>query len=202
MTISNVTSSQNPQILNQLLASGDPGAEMAALAVETGTTQRTVSSEARQAYEAEEASEDQKQVDAMRQKAQDIETEGWIEAAGMAAQGALDAAGGIEGLKMLGDDPSQLGIAKANDVSSIFRGAGLGAQAVATPFAAGARAAQANDDADAALHRANADQAKAAAEDMHDAQKDASDHVKSALDFYRDYVSTEAQTQAAALHKV
>ncbi|HTQ42077.1 MAG TPA: hypothetical protein VMI75_04910 [Polyangiaceae bacterium] len=201
MTIANV-GSQNPVIVNQLLASGDPGAEMAALAVENGTTQRKVASETREAYEAEEASEDQKEVDAMRQKANDIETEGWVQAAGMAAQGAMDVTGGVVGLKMLGTDSSQLGIAKANDVSGIFRGLGLGASAASAVGASGARAAEANDDANAALHKANADQAKEAAEDMHDAQQGAADYVKAGLDFYRDYVSTDAQTHAAALHKV
>jgi len=202
MSTANVTNGTNFPVLEQLLASGDPGAEMAALAVQTGTTERKVSSEARQAYEAAEASEDQKEVDAMRQKANDIETEGWIQAAGMAAQGAMDVTAGGVGLKMLGADSSQLGIAKANDVSGIFRGLGLGAQAASTIGASGARAAQANDDANAALHKANADQAKEAADDMHDAQQDAADYVKAGLDFYRDYVSTDAQTQAAALHKV
>ena len=62
MTIANVTNGTNPPILDQLLASGDPGAEMAALAVETGTTERKASSEARQAYESAEACEDQKEV--------------------------------------------------------------------------------------------------------------------------------------------
>jgi hypothetical protein len=202
MSIANVTNGTNSPILEQLLTSEDPGSEMAALAVQTGTAERKASSEARQAYEAAESSEDRKEVDAMRQKASDMETEGWIQAAGMAAQGALDVAGGVGGLKMLGADSSQLGIAKANNVASIFRGIGLGAQAASTVGASIPRAAQANDDADAALHKANADQAKEAAEDMHDAQKDAADYVKAGIDFYRDYVSTDAQTQAAALHKV
>jgi hypothetical protein len=198
MTVTNVT---NSPFVQQVLASGDPAAEMAALAVQTGTTEHKTSTEARQAYEAEEASEDQDEVDAMRQKANDIETEGWIQGAGMAVQGAMDVAGGVDGLKMLGADSSQVGIAKANDVSGIFRGTGLGAQAAGSVGASVFRAHEANDDADAALHKANADQAKAAADDAHDAQQDASDYVKAALDFYRDYVSTDAQTQAAALHK-
>ncbi len=202
MSITNVTSATSPAILEQLLASGDPGAQMAALAVQTGTTERRASADARQAYESAEATEDQKQVDALRQKANDVETEGWIQAAGMAAEGALDVTGGVAGLKMLGADPSQLGIARANDVSSIFHGLGFGAQAVATVPTSAARAAEANDDANAALHKANADLARASADDMRDAQKDAADYVKAGVDFYNSYVSTEAQTDAAAMHKV
>jgi len=201
MNITNVTGSPNPQVLDHLLASGDPGAEMAAMAVETGTAERKTASETRRAYEAEEASEDQQQVDAMHQKAKDIESEGWLDAAGMIGQGVLDATGGAVGLAMLGSDSSQAGMAEANDVSSIFHAAGLGAHGIATGFATEKRAAEANDDANAALCKANADRAKEAAEDMHDAEKDAADYVKAGLDFYRDYVSTDAQTQAAALHR-
>lgn len=201
MSIMNVTNVAGPAILEQLLASGDPGAQMAALAVQSGTAERKASSEARQAYEAAEETEDEKEVDALRQKANDLQTEGWIQAAGMAAEGAMDATGGAVGLKMLGGDSSQLGIASANDVSSIFHGLGFGAEAVATVPASATRAAESNDDADAALHRANADLAKAAADDMRDTQKDAADYVKAGVDFYNAYVSTEAQTNAAALHK-
>lgn len=202
MAIANITNATNSQMVEQLLGSGDPGTEIAALAVQTGTTEQKACSEARQAFGAAETSEDQKEVDALRQKANDEETEGCLQAAGMAAQGALDVTGGVVGLKMLGTDSTQLGIARANDVSSVFRGLGVGAQAAASIPATGARAAQSNDDADAALHKANADVAKEAAADMHDAQKDAADYVKAGLDFYRDYVSTDAQTRAAALHKV
>ncbi len=202
MTIANVSSTTNPNVLQELLASGDPGAEMAALAVQSGTAERKASRDARQTCEAAEAREDQKEVDAMRHKADDVETEGWIQAAGMAAEGAMDVAGGAVGLKILGADATSLGAARAGDTTSIFRGVGVGAQAASAVAATGARAAQANDDADAALHKANADRAKGAADDMHDADKDAADYVKAGIDFYRDYVSTEAQTRAAALHKV
>ena len=202
MTVNTVGSTRSHAIVEQLIASGDPGAEIAALSVQNGTEERKVCSKARQAYEDEVVAEDQKEVDAMHQKADDIASEGWIEAAGMAVQGGLEAAGGIAGLGSLGADGSQLGIAKANDWSGIFRGGGLATQGAATVFAAGARSAEANDDAKAAQAKASAEQAKNAAEDMHDASKNAGDYVKSALDFYREYVSTEAQTRAAALHKV
>jgi hypothetical protein len=212
--MSNIQGIQSTQssIITQLQASGDPGAELAAMAVQSGETQRKGANEARDAYERAEASEDQQEVDAMRQKADDIRSEAWIEGAGMVLQGGLELGGSCEALDTLSNVPSssvgptdqprvQVMLATANAETGAFRGAGGVANGVATVMAAGSKAAQANDDASAAQHRGNADLAKAAADDMHDASKDAGDFVKAALDFYNGYVSSEAQTRAAALHR-
>ena len=59
-------------------------------------------------------------------------------------------------------------------------------------------AAQHSREADAAGHRAEAVQAKSAADKNADAAGDADSYVKAAFDFYREYSSTEAQTQSAA----
>lgn len=188
-------------IIMQLRACGDPGAELAALAVQSGETQRKGANEARDAYVRAEASEDQQEVDAMRQKADEIRSEAWFEGAGMVLQGGLELGGSCEALDQMGDAPTQATLTSANAEIGAFRGAGNVANGVASVLAAGSKAAQASDDAAAAQHRGNAEQAKAAAEDMHDASKDAGDFVKAALDFYNGYVSSEAQTRAAALHK-
>ena len=125
----------------------------------------------------------------MRQKADDIRSEAWTEGAGMVLQGGLELGGSCEALDDMGSTPTQATTTRANAEIGAFRGAGTVANGVATVIAAGSKAAQANDDATAALHRGNADLAKTAAEDMHDASKDASDFVKAALDFYNGYVS-------------
>jgi hypothetical protein len=194
--------STQTSIVVQLEASGDPGAELAALAVQSGETQRTGANEARAAYERAEASEDQREVDAMRLKANDIRNEAWTEGVGMVLQGGLEFGGSCDALDEMGDAPTQATLVRSNAEIGAFRGAGNVANGVATVMAAGSKAAQATDDANAALHRGNAELAKAAAEDMHDASKDAGEFVKAALDFYNGYVSSEAQTRAAALHKV
>lgn len=198
--IQGVQSTQS-SIITQLAASGDPGAELAALAVQSGETHRKEACETRDAYEAAEATEDQQEVDAMKQKADDIRSEAWTEGVGMVLQGGLELGGSCEALDEMGDTPTQSMLTRSNAEMSAFRGAGGVASGVANVLAAGSKAAQANDDAAAAQHRGNADQAKAAADDMHDAANDASDFVKAALDFYNGYVSSEAQTRAAALHK-
>jgi hypothetical protein len=196
--IQGVSGTQSP-IVAELLASGDPGAEMAALAVEEGNHERTFETHARDAYEQAEAHEDDQEVAAMRQKAEDIRTDAMKEGFGMMAGGAFDIAGGIETANVGSTQASQQGAAGEG---AALRGGGEVVKGLATTWAAGDKAAQATDDANAAQHKAHADLAKDAAEDLHDAAKDAGDYVKAALDFYRDYVSTQAQTQGAALHKV
>lgn len=195
---------QSPQssIITLLEASGDPGAELAALAVQSGETQRTGADAARDSYERAEASEDAQEVDAMKQKADHIRCEAWTEGVGMILQGGLEIGGSCEALDDMGDAPTQASLVRSNAEMSAFRGAGNAVSGVANVVAAGSKAAQATDDAAAAQHRADADLAKAAADDMHDASKDAGDLVKAALDFYNGYVSSEAQTRAAAVHKV
>ena len=202
--MSNIQGVQSTQssIIAQLQASGDPGAEIAALAVQSGEAQRTGANEARDAYERAEASEDQQEVDAMRRKADDIRSEATTEGIGMIAQGGLELGGSCEALDEMGDAPTQAVLTRVNAEMGAFRGAGNVEDGVANVLAARSKAAQATDDANAALHRGNAEQAKAAAEDMHDASKSAGDFVKAALDFYNGYVSSDAQTRAAALHKV
>lgn len=188
-------------MFTQLEASGDPGAEIAALAVQSGEEQRKGANAARDAYEGAQASENEQEIDAMRQKAEDIRNEAWTEGAGMLLEGGLEVGGSCEALHEMGDAPTQATLTRANAEMSGFRGAGNVANGVTTVLAAGSKAAQASDDANAALHRGNADLAKAAADDMHDASKDAVELVKAALDFYGSYVSSESQTRAAGLHR-
>jgi hypothetical protein len=167
--------------------SGDPGAELAARAVKSGELQQSTAQKARDAQEQLEVNADRQQVDALHQKADHLRTEGFLEGAGMAAEGAGDLGGGL-----LARDHSQL---VACD------GAGKAAEGTARIFAAMPKADSANDDARAAEARSAADQAKTAADDLHDAKKGAGDFISAALDFYREYTSAQASASAAALHR-
>ncbi|HEY8041391.1 MAG TPA: hypothetical protein VIF15_16410 [Polyangiaceae bacterium] len=166
-----------PDPLDALALSGDPGAELAALAVESGQAQRRSARAARDACEAAEVHEQDAEIAAMRQKADDLRVEGLIEGAGMAAQG-VGAVGG-----------------------DATKGVGLMAGGAAKVVATGRGADAANDDADATLHKNAAAHAKDAADAMHDTWKEGADYVKAALDFYREYTSTQAQSRSAALHR-
>jgi hypothetical protein len=62
-------------------------------------------------------------------------------------------------------------------------------------------ASQHDDEASAAQDKAAADRYASDAKDASDAANSADATVSNALDFARSYVATEAQTQAAALHR-
>jgi len=177
---------QVTNIVNMLTSSGDIGAEMAALAVQSGQEQKDVARASRDADEAAEEHEEDQEVQAMRQKADDIRSEALLDGIGTAA----------EGIGMIG-----AGFSSTPQVGERWQGGGK-LVAAGMHIGGGDKGAhEAADDATAAQHAAAADHAKSAAEDMHDAARDASDYVKTAVEFYRDYVSTEAETRAAALHR-
>jgi len=174
-----------------LALSGDPGAELAALMVEAGTQQRQTAQAARETQERTAEQEDDAEVSAMRQKANDIESAGWAEGLGMAFEGGM----GIAGAAVGGAGASQRPI-----------GAGLNAggkvgDAVGLVAGGYAKADGATMDADAAAHKAAADRARAAGDDLKDARKSGDDLVSAALDFYREYTGAKSSERAAALHR-
>jgi hypothetical protein len=177
---------QITNIMSTLASSGDIGAEVAALAVQSGQVQKDVARAARDADAAIEESEQKQEVAAMHQKADDIRSEALVQGLGTMAEGGCQLAGSV---------------IKTSQVSQAVQAGGKLANGTAQIFAGTEKASEAGDDAAAAQHRAAAEHAKAAADDMHDASRDASDYVKTAIDFYRDYVSTEAESRSAALHR-
>ena len=175
-----------PDPVTALQMSGDPGAELAALAVKSGEQQETNAQAARDAQKNMEVSEDNRQVAAMNQKANDIRSAGLWEGAGMMAEGAGSIASAFTTSTKWGD-----GLKGAGKV-----GNGAAIMAAAEPKAAGA-----NADADAAAAKSASDQAKSAAEDLHDAKKAGAEFVSTALDFYREYTSAQASARSAGLHR-
>lgn len=173
-------------IINALACSGDIGAEMAALAVQSGQAQKDVARASRDADEAMVEHEEDQEVQAMRQKADDVRSEALLDGIGTALEGAGMIGAGLSSTPQVGD--RWQGAGKLAAAGMHIGGGGKGADASAA-------------DATAAQHKAAAEHAKSAAEDMHDAARDASDYVKTAVEFYRDYVSTEAESRAAALHR-
>ena len=167
--------------------SGDPGAELAALAVKSGELQQTTAQRARDAEQQLQANADRQQVDALHQKADHMRREGMLTGVGMAVQGLGDLGGGV-----FAKDQLQL---------SIYGGAGKLAYGTTQILAASPRADAANDDARAAEARAASDEAKSAADDLHDVKKGAGDFISAALDFYREYTSAQASASSAALHR-
>jgi hypothetical protein len=170
---------------------GDPGAELAALAVKSGQQQQTNAQAARDVEQKIEVGEDNQQVAAMRQKAQDTMAGGIAEGLGMMSEGAFDAAS-AGAMSSSGQETTD---------SRLYKADGMITHAEGKIGSALYEGAAGNDDANAAAARSASDQAKSAADDAHDAKKSGGDLVAAALDFYKEYSSAQAATRNAALHR-
>ena|ERR1019366_3313444 len=165
---------------------GDLGAEMAALEIKNGDAERSMEHTQRSLDEAAQRQADAAQVQSMHDEASSMRTGAWLNGAiGVAAAGAsvfipAAATGG----------PSTGGMA-ASDLTT------AGGKLTDGLFGA----SQHDDEASAAQDKAAADRYASDAKDASDAANSADATVSNALDFARSYVATEAQTQAAALHR-
>jgi hypothetical protein len=176
-----------PDPVTALALSGDPGAELAALAVQSGELQENVARTARDTEVELEVHEDNEQVDALHKKADDIRASGIWEGVGMIAEGASGVLPAVVPVSSRVADAVKLG--------------GKGADGMAVIASTFGKAAEANDDAAAAAARSASDRAKGAADDLSDAKKSAGDLISAALDFYREYTSAQAAANTAALHR-
>jgi hypothetical protein len=140
--------------------------------VQSGQLQRAAATSARDADEARAEDQANQEVQDIRAQAQSMRQQAWLDAATTVA---TTTAGG-----------------KSRVLGSILAGA--------KAFGDGMYGAdQKDDEASAKGHEAGVNAARFAADGAHDAVSDARDFIRSALDFYREYVSTRAQTMAAAL---
>jgi hypothetical protein len=174
-----------PDPVTALAMSGDPGAELAALAVKSGEQQETNAQAARDAQHKMEVSDDNQQVADMRQKADDIRSGGIVEGVGMMIEGGASVGAALSSPK----------------VGAALQGGGKVEGGLTAIGQATFKAAEANDDANAAAAKSASDQAKGAADDLHDAKKAGADFVSAAIDFYREYTSAQASASSAALHR-
>jgi hypothetical protein len=171
---------------DSIVCDGDPGEEMAALAVENGENERTTAHLDRQAQEQAETQADNAQVQAMRD-----------EASSLRAQGVFDAATSVVGACLaVACPPAASG---APSVGGLVGGhLSDGVEKLGDGLY---KAGQHDDEASAAAAKASADQHSNAAKDASDSVSDADATISTALDFDRNCTSTESQTQLAALHR-
>lgn len=191
------SSSILPDPITTLALSGDPGAELAALMVKSGEQQRETAQAARQTQEKVEEQEDDAEVSAMRQKANDIESAGWAEGLGMAVEGGMGVAGAAVDARAA---EGAAGATQRADGAALTAGGKVG-NAVGVVAGAYPKADETTMDANAAAHKAAADRARAAGDDLKDARKAGDDLVSAALDFYREYTGAKASERGAALHR-
>jgi len=161
---------------------GDPGEEMAALAVETGEAERTNAHQEREAEEAAEAQANAATVQAMHD-----------EASSMRAQGFFDAATSVAGAVVAVACPTSAATAGQVAGHLVDGGGKLGDGFF--------HAAQHDDEASAAANKASATQDEDAAKDAAERAADANATISAAVEFDRSYTGVEAQAQLAALHR-
>jgi len=181
------TGSLLPEPVVALLSSGDVGAEIAALAVETGMAEGSLAREEREAAQVRKEWEDAQEVGAIRAEASSLRVQAWVDAGTtLGAQfGSSVIAGGSGG--------SGASVAPGTAGSSVL----LAGKLADGYFAAG----QKDDEANAKSYEAASSDAKSAADDAHDTLAGANDYIRSALAFYQEYVATRAQTLIAAAQK-
>jgi hypothetical protein len=177
----------------QLLASGDPGAMVAALVVESAKDERDVSQQIEQAQTELEDQQEQAEVQAMHEKASSMRTQAWTSGLIGVAQGAMSL-----GAAGVSDSGAKDGMGKA--ARSLEAGAKMvgAARDVSTGLASAA-----NEDTDATItaHEQAAAHAKRTAGETYDNERDAEKLLGTALDFYKEYESAQDQARAAAVHR-
>jgi len=176
--------------VNQLIDSGDPGAMLAALVMKSGDEQRKVAREQRdQAMKAEDTA-DNAEIQDMHDKADLQRAQGIVDGSLQIAQGVTTIGAGCS---------EASGASKRTTAEWNGAGAAFGAgKSVADGFFSGAIT---DKDADAKQADVSANSFKQMADDAHDSEKDATDLMNKALDFYKEYVDTKAQTMMAAIHR-
>jgi saccharopine dehydrogenase-like NADP-dependent oxidoreductase len=156
------------------IGSGDMGAQVAALVVQSGQDQGDVARAERNAEQQLEDAAEQQQVEDMRAKADSAEIGAFVEGA---AQVGAGCAGGMQ----TGGGLALSGAGKIG--GGVFDGL----------------AAHDDADATAALHAAT--HASRAVDDAAQAARDARKLESDALDFYRAYVEADGQAKNAALRR-
>lgn len=213
---------------NELLASGDPGAAIAALAVQMGHAQKQAAQKARASAEKAEDAAQSAQIEALRDKADLMRVQGVVDGAmsiggaaldlgsnlsTLSAKGLNDDAGGIRsGLK--DSTPAMTAAAGRTEIASLQRTADTSTKAANWLHAghelnAGVKqvadglfnGAIADKDTDSQVHEQLATRAKRAVDDAMGEVDDAKKLIEKALDFYKEYTGAKNGAVSAAIHR-
>jgi hypothetical protein len=217
--------------VDKLLFGGDMGAAFAALVLKSGDEQKKVAEEQRdQAMKAEENA-DNAEIQDMHDKADLQRIQGVVDGSLQVVQGAAQLGQGLSEAHMASEQAEaaaekanleQNGATYSADhqqaiqqsVNALDAGAAntkvTGAYWGASASAIGAgksvsdglfSGAITDKDADAKAREAAATTLKSIADDANDTKKSATDMMNKALEFYKEYVDTKAQTAMAATHR-
>lgn len=180
-------------------SSGDVGAEIAGMAVDNGEVERHADDETRAAERQQQETEEASEVQSMRNEASSIRESSVWSCVGGVLQGAGSIAAGAVALNGGGETSADR--MRDEHWGALLKGTGDSGSAMAKLMGGMSDAQKASLEADATMHKDAADRASSAADDMKREASTADDTVTAALEFYREYVSTQAQTWNAALHR-
>jgi hypothetical protein len=175
------------------LVGGDMGAEIAALAVKLGKSEQDLNAKAAEAQDQVEDAQEAAQVQTMHDEASTLRDGAWESGMLQIGAGACTAASG--GIAASGGTSDFM---KA--LPTMVKGVGEGLNGAATITGGLSKAAATDLEANATASKSIADAAGRAGGVDRDTQKNATQFVQAALDFYREYETAKAQAQAAALH--
>jgi hypothetical protein len=187
--------------VEQLACSGDPGAMVAALAVQSSNTQREIARSQRDNALQAQAHAQAAEIQDMRSKANWQRVQGGVDGALQIGQGVFDVVSGINDAKAVAQTDDKAAAAHSKVNSAWDRGGAtlVGAtKSIADGFMNGAIT---DTDADAKVQDAAAQSFKQIADDAHDSERDAQATIDKAIDFYKEYVDTKAQAAMAAVHR-
>ena len=213
---------------NELLLSGDPGAAIAALCVQTGREQKHAAQVERRDAEALEATEQNAQIQALRDKADLTRVQGAVDGAMTIGGAALQLGADLTSLRSKGLNDKASDVDKSVDKttsamntqashaeSTCLRAEGNRAQGSANWQSAGRslndgvgkiadgflKGAMTDKDTDATLHEQGASRAKHAVDDAMGNYDDAKKLLDKALDFYKEYTGAKNGAVSAAIHR-
>jgi hypothetical protein len=217
--------------VDQLACSGDPGAMLAALATKTSKLESETARNQRNAAMRAQANAEQAAVQDIHDKASLQRIQGVVDGTLQMVQGGCDLGSGLNeaqqaheqaqataqqadlqqnGAKYGADHRQAVqqsinalntGVGDSKVAAAWWRGGGAAAGATRSVTDGLFNGAISDKDADVKMHEASATTFKQFADDAHDYEKDAKDLLSRALDFYKEYVDTKAQTAMAALHR-
>jgi hypothetical protein len=172
------------------LLGGDMAAQIAALAVQAGQAQQDIDTKSAEAEDSVQDQAEAAEVTTMHAEASALRTSAWESGLLQVGAGACTIAGA----------GASLGGGTAQAAGGMLKGVGEGLSGGATIAGGLGKAAATDLEASATASKALADSAERAGGVDRDAKKSAETFVQAAIDFYREYASTKAQAQAAALH--
>jgi hypothetical protein len=175
-----------PEPSQAMTDSGDPAAAIAALLVKAGQEAKRGDRALQANEERMQSDAEDREIEAMRAKADDLRTQGLTEGLFTAASGGLTmGAGSTSGTRY----------------EKLFSGSAKVTDGIGQVAGGGERGAVADDDTQAKIAEHTAARAKRAVDQAHDFQKDDGDLIKTAIEFYKEYSGAEAQARSAALHR-